>query len=143
MLIACRAIADLDGVLTRGGRPGDRASRARRQAFGDAEIAYAGKAFLCRAMVRWIDEEGLSLDVCSEGELAVASSAGFPADVAEPIAVFVALHLANDFRAAPARRRVKLVTSSRPWPSGVSIIAISARTPSSPTTGRSDVCAKA
>jgi diaminopimelate decarboxylase len=54
--------------------------RGYRQAFGDAEIAYAGKAFLCRAMVRWVDEEGLSLDVCSEGELAVASSAGFPAD---------------------------------------------------------------
>jgi diaminopimelate decarboxylase len=54
--------------------------RTYRQAFGDAEIAYAGKAFLCRAMVRWVDEEGLSLDVCSEGELAVASSAGFPAD---------------------------------------------------------------
>ena len=52
--------------------------RDYRQAFGDAEIAYAGKAFLCRAMVRWIDEEGLNLDVCSEGELAVASSAGFP-----------------------------------------------------------------
>ena len=54
--------------------------RGYRQAFGAAEIAYAGKAFLCRAMVRWVDEEGLSLDVCSEGELAVASSAGFPAD---------------------------------------------------------------
>jgi hypothetical protein len=27
-----------------------------------------------------------------------------------------------------------LASSSRPWPSGVSIIAISARTPSSPTT---------
>ena len=54
--------------------------RDYQQAFGDAEIAYAGKAFLCRAMVRWIDEEGLSLDVCSEGELAVASSAGFPAN---------------------------------------------------------------
>ena len=53
--------------------------RAYRQAFPDAEIAYAGKAFLCRAMARWVDEEGLSLDVCSEGELAVASSAGFPA----------------------------------------------------------------
>ncbi len=54
--------------------------RGYRQAFGNAEIAYAGKAFLCRAMVRWVEEEGLSLDVCSEGELAVASSAGFPAD---------------------------------------------------------------
>ena len=43
-------------------------------------MAYASKAFWCRAMARWIAEEDLSLDVCSEGELAVASSAGFPAD---------------------------------------------------------------
>jgi diaminopimelate decarboxylase len=49
-----------------------------RRAFPDAEITYAGKAFLCRAMARWIAEEGLSLDVCSAGELAVARSAGFP-----------------------------------------------------------------
>ena len=53
--------------------------RTYRQVFPDAEIAYAGKAFLCRTMARWADEEGLSLDVCSEGELAVATSAGFPA----------------------------------------------------------------
>ena len=45
-----------------------------------AEIAYAGKAFLCRAMARWIAQEGLSLDVCSAGELAVAASVGFPAE---------------------------------------------------------------
>jgi diaminopimelate decarboxylase len=54
--------------------------RTYRRVFPDAEIAYAGKAFLCRAMARWVDEEGLSLDVCSEGELAVATSAGFPAE---------------------------------------------------------------
>jgi diaminopimelate decarboxylase len=30
-------------------------------------------------MARWIAEEDLSLDVCSEGELVVASAAGFPA----------------------------------------------------------------
>ena len=36
------------------------------------EIAYAGKAFLCRAMAQWVGAEGLSLDVCSAGELAVA-----------------------------------------------------------------------
>ncbi|KAA5831905.1 diaminopimelate decarboxylase [Saccharopolyspora hirsuta] len=46
----------------------------------DAEIAYAGKAFLCRRMARLIAEEGLSLDVCSAGELATALSAGFPAE---------------------------------------------------------------
>lgn len=49
-----------------------------RRAFG-GEVAYAGKAFLCRAMARWILKEGLSLDVCSAGELAVARAAGFPA----------------------------------------------------------------
>jgi diaminopimelate decarboxylase len=32
--------------------------RTYRQVFPDAEIAYAGKAFLCRAMARWVDEEG-------------------------------------------------------------------------------------
>lgn len=54
--------------------------RAYRSAFPDGEVAYAGKAFLSRDMVRWIDEEGLSLDVCSAGELAVARSVGFPAE---------------------------------------------------------------
>jgi diaminopimelate decarboxylase len=54
--------------------------RRYRDALPDAEIAYASKAFLCRAMARWVDEEGLSLDVCSEGELAVAISVGFPAE---------------------------------------------------------------
>src|SRR5919107_1496251 len=45
-------------------------------AFAGADVYYAGKAFLCRAVVRVIDEEGLFLDVCSGGELAVALSAG-------------------------------------------------------------------
>jgi diaminopimelate decarboxylase len=54
------------------------ACRAYRAAFPGGEIAYAGKAFLCRSMARWADEEGLSLDVCSAGELSVAASAGFP-----------------------------------------------------------------
>ncbi|MCP3799123.1 diaminopimelate decarboxylase [Allokutzneria sp. A3M-2-11 16] len=54
--------------------------RAYRRALPDVEIAYAGKAFLTRAMVGWIAEEGLSLDVCSAGELAVAMAAGFPAE---------------------------------------------------------------
>lgn len=49
-------------------------------AFPGATIAYAAKAFLCRAMATWICEEGLSLDVCSAGELAIARSVGFPAE---------------------------------------------------------------
>jgi hypothetical protein len=88
-------------------------------------------------------------------------------EVAESLAVLVALQLANELRAAgpqasddsvdvvdgecdmadargvrarvrvagPTRRSVKnSVSSSRPWPSGVCTIAISARTPTSPTT---------
>jgi diaminopimelate decarboxylase len=47
-------------------------------AFGDADVYYAGKSFLCRAVVKVIDEEGLFLDVCTGGELAVALAAGFP-----------------------------------------------------------------
>ncbi len=50
-------------------------------AFGGGEnVRYAAKAFLCTEIARWIDEEGLSLDVCSGGELAVALHAGFPAE---------------------------------------------------------------
>jgi diaminopimelate decarboxylase len=53
--------------------------RAYASALPDAETAYAGEAFLCRAMAQWIDEEGLSLDVCSAGEIAVARAVAFPA----------------------------------------------------------------
>jgi diaminopimelate decarboxylase len=52
--------------------------RDYRAAFPDAEIAYAAKALLCRAVAGWIAEEGLALDVCSAGEITVAHSAGFP-----------------------------------------------------------------
>jgi diaminopimelate decarboxylase len=88
-----------DGVLTIGGRSvvdlarehgtpaylldeDDFRARARcwRIAFPDADVFYAGKAFLCTAAARWVAEEGLSLDVCTGGELAVALRAGFPAE---------------------------------------------------------------
>ncbi|MFC9998035.1 diaminopimelate decarboxylase [Nocardia sp. NPDC127526] len=50
-------------------------------AFGDgARVHYASKAFLCGEITRWIRDEGLHLDVCSGGELAVAFNAGFPAE---------------------------------------------------------------
>jgi diaminopimelate decarboxylase len=48
-------------------------------AWGDG-VAYATKAFLCRAMARLAHEEGMQLDVASGGELHVALSAGVPAD---------------------------------------------------------------
>jgi diaminopimelate decarboxylase len=58
--------------------------RAWREAFSawpsGARVAYAGKAFLAKAVVRIVQEEGLDLDVCTGGELAVALAAGFPAD---------------------------------------------------------------
>jgi diaminopimelate decarboxylase len=48
-------------------------------AFGDG-VAYATKAFLCRAMAKLAHDEGMHLDVASGGELAVALSAGVPAE---------------------------------------------------------------
>ncbi len=47
---------------------------------GGRNVRYAAKAFLSSEIARWIDEEGLALDVCSGGELAVALHAGFPAE---------------------------------------------------------------
>ncbi|GAA3744788.1 diaminopimelate decarboxylase [Salinactinospora qingdaonensis] len=44
----------------------------------DAEVYYAGKALLTKAVARWAHEEGLKIDVCSAGELAVALAAGVP-----------------------------------------------------------------
>ncbi|MFE3112091.1 diaminopimelate decarboxylase [Kitasatospora indigofera] len=52
--------------------------RAYRSALPGADVLYAAKAFLCSALADWIAEEGLGLDVCSEGELRLAAAAGFP-----------------------------------------------------------------
>lgn len=43
-----------------------------------AQVAYASKAFSTVAMVQLAEEEGLSLDVVSGGELYTAKKAGFP-----------------------------------------------------------------
>ena len=40
-------------------------ARAFRDAFSAYDVYYAGKAFLCTTVVRWVMEEGLNLDVCS------------------------------------------------------------------------------
>ncbi|MDX5310765.1 MAG: diaminopimelate decarboxylase, partial [Rhodococcus sp. (in: high G+C Gram-positive bacteria)] len=47
---------------------------------GGADVYYAGKAFLCTEVARWVADEGLSLDVSTGGELTVAERAGFPAE---------------------------------------------------------------
>jgi diaminopimelate decarboxylase len=70
--------------------------RAWQTAFAGADVFYAGKAFLCTEVARWIDDEGLGLDVCTGGELAVAMRAGFPADR-------IALHGNNKSSAELAR----------------------------------------
>src|SRR5580693_5384663 len=49
------------------------------EAFGpDGRVFYAAKAFCSRAVLRWVSSEGLGVDVCTGGELAVALSAGVP-----------------------------------------------------------------
>ena len=50
-----------------------------RRAWGDG-VAYATKAFLCKAMAALVHAEGLCLDVSTGGELHVALSAGVPAE---------------------------------------------------------------
>jgi diaminopimelate decarboxylase len=55
-------------------------ARAREavEAFGPG-VAYASKAFLCRAMAELVHEEGMDIDVSTAGEFHVARAAGVPA----------------------------------------------------------------
>lgn len=56
--------------------------RAVRDAFAEAlprsRVVYAGKAFLARALVQMLIDEGLGLDAVSAGELYVGLNAGMP-----------------------------------------------------------------
>lgn len=56
-------------------------SRCREavSAWGDG-VAYASKAFLCKAMAALVHEEGMWVDVSTGGELHVALEAGVPAE---------------------------------------------------------------
>lgn len=66
----------------------ERTIRTQCQAYQEAfnsvyprtRVVYAGKAFLSPALIRIIEDEGLSLDVVSGGELYVAIQSGFPAE---------------------------------------------------------------
>jgi diaminopimelate decarboxylase len=51
---------------------------AFESAYPQARVVYAGKAWLSRALLEIIAAEGLSLDVVSAGELALALAVGFP-----------------------------------------------------------------
>lgn len=53
-----------------------RRCRVYRKHFPDAEIIYAAKALLTKSVASWVTQEGLSIDVCSAGELAVVLAAG-------------------------------------------------------------------
>lgn len=50
--------------------------REFRAVGSDAVVYYAGKAFLSTEVARWMTAEGLRIDVCTGGELAVALAAG-------------------------------------------------------------------
>ncbi len=52
---------------------------AFRSRYERTDIAYASKAYLSRYMASIARDEGISLDIVSGGELAVALAAGFPA----------------------------------------------------------------
>lgn len=47
---------------------------------GNGLVCYASKAFCCKAVCKIMMDEGIGLDVVSEGELYTALSAGFPMD---------------------------------------------------------------
>jgi diaminopimelate decarboxylase len=55
-------------------------TRCRRwaEALGPRNVHYASKAFLSGQLAHWLDQEGLALDICSGGELAIALRGGFP-----------------------------------------------------------------
>ncbi len=57
--------------------------REYQQAFAQrlpgSEIAYASKALMTKAICKIVQQEGMALDVASEGELYTALEAGFPA----------------------------------------------------------------
>ena len=68
-------------------------SRCRdfQQAFGaGSRVFYAAKAFCSRGVLRWVAEEGLGVDVCTDGELDVALQAGV-----DP--AMITLHGSNKF----------------------------------------------
>jgi diaminopimelate decarboxylase len=75
---------DLEAVAAEFGTPvfvydEDEVRRRAREyvtCFGPDSVAYASKAFLCTAMARLADEEGLHVDCATYGELFVALRAG-------------------------------------------------------------------
>lgn len=72
-------VLDEDEVRSRARRALAAFRAPARAAGADAHVYYAGKSFMSADVLRWMQEEGLRLDVCTGGELALALAAGFPA----------------------------------------------------------------
>ena len=71
-------LLDVPDLLARADRFRDAFAAAFEEIGTTCEVYYAGKAFLSSQLARLLDEAGLSLDVCTGGELAVAAKAQFP-----------------------------------------------------------------
>ncbi len=69
-------VIDEGEVRDRARRTRDAFDRAAAAHGTTARVYYAGKAFLSTEVVRWVLDEGLNVDVCSPGELAVALAGG-------------------------------------------------------------------
>lgn len=69
-------VIDEDEVRTRAGEFRSAFDRAAADHGTTAQVYYAGKAFLCTTVARWVVDEGLRVDVCTGGELEVALAAG-------------------------------------------------------------------
>ncbi len=93
-------VLDEDEVRVRARRVRAAFCAAAARHGADARVYYAGKAFLSTEVVRWVAEEGLAVDVCSAGELAVALAGG-----AEPARL--GFH-GNNKRPAELRRAVEI-----------------------------------
>ncbi|MEY5144787.1 MAG: hypothetical protein RL745_148, partial [Actinomycetota bacterium] len=71
-------VIDRDDVLARAQRYRDAYVNVADEPAG--AVFYAGKAFMSIGVARWLLAAGLNLDVCTEGELAVALAAGATGD---------------------------------------------------------------
>ncbi|MBC9957006.1 diaminopimelate decarboxylase [Yimella sp. cx-51] len=74
-------LVDVDDARSRAREYRDEFARAFEGIGTVCDVFYAGKAFLSVAMAKLVREEGLHLDVCSGGELAVAIRAGVPGEL--------------------------------------------------------------
>ncbi|MEV6239219.1 diaminopimelate decarboxylase [Lentzea sp. NPDC051838] len=84
-------------------------ARAYADALPEAEVVFAGKSLPCPEVYRWMASEGLSLDVSSAGELALAKAAGFPA---KRIVMHGNVKTAEDLKSALAYGVSRIVVDS-------------------------------